>query len=186
MPVANRQLLKDFGKQYNRLALHGSSQGVCCREMGFCSDQKSYVRDVTVAIPAHEGRDAWSMSRSAMWALEGHLALVFKGHWLTVNSFSLPYRSLSSHSRNLLWFTGNVLPDISSPKIREHLLCFISDYGYISNGRICQPLLRGRNNPELFISWNQEKLYIFSQKWYTIAEGTEYCMYLFFRLDCTL
>lgn len=126
MPVANRQLLKDFGKQYNRLALHGSSQGVCCREMGFCSDQKSYVRDVTVAIPAHEGRDAWSMSRSAMWALEGHLALVFKGHWLTVNSFSLPYRSLSSHSRNLLWFTGNVLPDISSPK-------FITKNIYVSS-----------------------------------------------------
>lgn len=45
---------------------------------------------------------------------------VFKGQYFTVNRFSVPYRSLSRHSRNFLWFTGNILLDNSSPKNRGH------------------------------------------------------------------
>lgn len=91
----------------------------------------------------------------------GTSCLYLKGNSSLWTAFLYLTGVLSSHSRNFLWFTGNVLLDNSSPKIREHL-CFISSYWYISNGSICQPLLHDRNYHTLSCLFPEmKKSYIF-------------------------
>ena len=61
MPAASRQLLKDSCKQYNRLAQHGSLQGVCCREMDAAQTRRAVsgrlqLPSVRVKDVVHEAR----------------------------------------------------------------------------------------------------------------------------------